>query len=120
MPDNKLYSNIFLQYAEVIRQATQGIKSPEKLSALLTLPESIWNAVTFDELSGTKHTQAILDHIDTMPSPQRESGRKMIEYWIERKKLKFSHHKWAVEHSVHIKGGELIIRVQARDVASIH
>lgn len=119
MPDDKSYSNIFLQYAEVLRQATQEEQSPQKLETLLTLPATIWNSVTLDEIKGTNHTQGILDYMASLPTPQKESGKKMVNYWIERKKTKFSQHKWSVEHSVGVRNGQLMIRVQACDISEI-
>lgn len=109
------YSEIFLKYVEILRFETQNIKDPKKLSSLLMLPEQVWNAVILDEAKGTTYTQELLSYMDRLQEPQRTSGRKMLEYWITRKKEKFAGHNWSVEHSVRDNGDQLVVRVQARD-----
>lgn len=111
------YSGIFLDYIEVLRSATQHLTSAEELSKLLVLPETVWNAVVMDEARGTAHAKEILNTMNNFSEPQKTSGRKMVEYWIQRKKENFAEYKWSVTHSVRKNpSGGLIIQVEARDL----
>jgi hypothetical protein len=112
-------SATFLEYATILREATQNEKSVEKLKSLLMLPATVWNALVVDEAKGTTHTKDLLERMNTFPFPQRESGKKMVEYWIARKKEKFAQYKWSVEPTVRkTSSGQLIVRVEARELTS--
>ena len=112
-------SEIFLEFAAPSRAGLPVNVTVPQLKKALMIPELVWNAVVMDKDTTRKPGQLpilLKNAINTnFPLAMRKEGELMISFWVDRKDISFSEHRWmmATEIYENLKK-EIIVRVEVR------
>ena len=110
-------SEIFLEFAAPSRSGLPEDVTVDQLKKALMIPELVWNAIVMDKDPTRKQGQLPKLLISTInkdfPLAMRKNGELMMTFWVNRKDLHFSEHRWPMVTEIYENlKKELIVRVK--------
>lgn len=118
-------SEIFLEFAKPARDGLPEELSLEQFKKVFIMPELVWNAVVQDKSQNRKPGQLPNLLMETIakdiPYDMREMAETTMGFWVCRKDLLFSEHRWLLVTEIYENlKKEIIVRVKVHGTEDLY